>query len=268
MEEQAVPWFIQQIEANLLGAYEHLGLALGAEFQRSPSLTSFFTGQPLPICNGVVQAQLPVQQADIAIQNVMHESRARGVPITWLLGPSSEPADLETRLIAQGWTLDEVVPGMAIELEHCREIARVRSVSGLTVTQVQDASMMEIWLDVFCTGFGLPDPVRAIFFGLYQKHGFVPSATSQYFLGLLDGKPVGTALLTVERDVVGIYAIATLPDCRRRGIGFAMTLAAMQAAYEAGYKLGTLQATPMGLPVYRRMGWHAYCTFKTYTFAP
>ena len=46
-----------------------------------------------------------------------------------------------------------------------------------------------------------------------------------------------------------------------------MTLAAMRTAEQLGYRRATLQATPMGWNVYRRLGWQEYCLFKTYVLA-
>jgi GNAT superfamily N-acetyltransferase len=258
---------LQAVEGNLLESYKHLGRALGAEFHHDSELTYFFTGTPLPLCNGVVRASFTDSEADRRIQAVMDEANARQVPMLWLLGPSSSPADLEQRLATRHWTPDEQVPGMYLELDRY-ERADIPHLPGFVISEVRDGDTMQEWLRVFCTGFGLPDPVKNVFLGLYARHGFVPQGSVRYFLGTLDGEAVGTTLLTFESGLAGLYAVATLPQVRRKGIGTIMTHDATLAARASGYKVGTLQATPMGLNIYRRLGWQECCLFKTYAYQP
>jgi GNAT superfamily N-acetyltransferase len=258
---------LQAVEGNLLEAYEHLGRALGAEFHHDSGLTYFFTGTPLPLCNGVVRASFTASEADQRIQMVMDEATSRQVPMTWLLGPSSSPTDLEQRLAAQHWTPDEQVPGMYLELDRYEGV-NVPDLPDLVISEVRNGDMMQTWLRVFCAGFGLPEPVKNVFFGLFTKYGFLPQSSVRYFLGTLGREAVGTTLLTFESGLAGLYAVATLPHARRKGIGSVMTHDAMLTARASGYTMGTLQATPMGLNIYRRLGWQECCLFKTYTYQP
>jgi GNAT superfamily N-acetyltransferase len=255
------------MESNLFEAYTRLGQALGGEFHQRGGLLFFFTGRPVFFCNGVICCQLSEQEADELIPALCAEARSRQVALTWLLAPSSRPADLEQRLLAQGCRLDEEVPGMAIELGRPLPVTAPPVPEELVVEEVSDTSAMATWLQVLCDGFGFPEPIRAVFFDLYHRYGFVQGQPVHYLLGFWRGEPVATALLTVGGEMAGLYGVATLPQVRRQGIGTAMTLAAMRQAERLGYRHATLQATPMGLNVYRRLGWQEYCLFKTYVYA-
>lgn len=84
------------------------------------------------------------------------------------------------------------------------------------------------------------------------------------YVGYLEGEPVAVSSLVMAAGLAGIYAVATLPAARRRGIGAAMTLHAMAEGKRRGARHAVLQATPMGLPVYERLGFaqvHEYVTF-------
>lgn len=71
----------------------------------------------------------------------------------------------------------------------------------------------------------------------------------------VDGAPVAAAAAILGGDAVGIYAVGTHPDMRGRGIGRAVTSAAMVAGAHAwGLSVAILQSSEMGLPVYRSMG--------------
>lgn len=84
------------------------------------------------------------------------------------------------------------------------------------------------------------------------------------FVGYVEGAPVATARLTCLGRVGEVLGVATLDAFRRRGIGTAMTWAAVEEARRRGCTAVTLSATEMGLPIYRRMGFLHACTLRTY----
>ena len=62
----------------------------------------------------------------------------------------------------------------------------------------------------------------------------------------------------------GLYWITTREAWQRRGVGTAMTLAALRDARALGYELAVLQATQAGSSVYHRLGFRAFCTVPGY----
>jgi GNAT superfamily N-acetyltransferase len=71
------------------------------------------------------------------------------------------------------------------------------------------------------------------------------------------GKPVGHATLNVTTGrlgVAGIYDMGVAAHERRRGIGRALTLAALQLGATQGCAAATLNATPEGELLYRAVG--------------
>jgi phosphoribosylcarboxyaminoimidazole (NCAIR) mutase len=65
---------------------------------------------------------------------------------------------------------------------------------------------------------------------------------------------VATASALVARDVSYIAWVGTAQRAMRRGLGDAVTRAATTAGLELGAAVTALLASPMGAPVYRRMG--------------
>jgi ribosomal protein S18 acetylase RimI-like enzyme len=75
------------------------------------------------------------------------------------------------------------------------------------------------------------------------------------YLARLDGKPAAGAMTIVTHGVAGIYWVGTLPDARGRGLAELCTRAAGNAGFDLGGRVASLQASVMGEPVYRRMGY-------------
>jgi GNAT superfamily N-acetyltransferase len=84
------------------------------------------------------------------------------------------------------------------------------------------------------------------------------------FVGYLDGTFVASSQLFVHNGVAGVYYVGTLESHRKRGFGEAMTAHAVRAGAAAGCSMASLQASPMGLPIYERMGFHQIDYYRTF----
>ncbi len=81
-----------------------------------------------------------------------------------------------------------------------------------------------------------------------------------HFVARLDGRVAGhsTLNLTTGRlGVAGIFDVEVIPALRGRGIGTALTRAACLHSQQLGCRYAVLNATPMGEPVYRRLGFES-----------
>jgi predicted acetyltransferase len=92
--------------------------------------------------------------------------------------------------------------------------------------------------------------------------------TTQAYTAWLNGSPVATSLLQLGGGVAGIYAVATAPEARRKGIGAQVTLSPLMEARLRGYKIGVLQASEMGLNMYRSLGFQECCRITSYVWRP
>ena len=84
------------------------------------------------------------------------------------------------------------------------------------------------------------------------------------WIALLDGVPVAAAALFVGAGVAGIYNVATVPEARGRGIGRAVTAAALAEAVARGQHTAVLGASELGYPVYRRLGFRDVSRLRSY----
>jgi ribosomal protein S18 acetylase RimI-like enzyme len=81
------------------------------------------------------------------------------------------------------------------------------------------------------------------------------------WVGRVDGRPVTTATAYIDDGFVGIYAVATARDARRRGYAEAVTWEATLCRPDLP---ATLQASEMGQPVYERMGYRTVAEFTVW----
>jgi GNAT superfamily N-acetyltransferase len=88
---------------------------------------------------------------------------------------------------------------------------------------------------------------------------------ARLFGGYLDGRPVASSVAFRSGSVVGVYSVATAEHARRRGIGSAMTWQAVEAGRRWGCEAATLQASAMGEPVYRTMGFETVAGYVTWS---
>ena len=74
------------------------------------------------------------------------------------------------------------------------------------------------------------------------------------FFASVDGRLVGSCTVFFDSGIAGIYDVGTLKEVRRRGIGTAVTFAALEFARKQGFKAAGLIASWQGALVYRRIG--------------
>jgi len=112
---------------------------------------------------------------------------------------------------------------------------------------------------------GLPaDETRALY-GLPRRLLAPHYATC---LGYRDGVPVSTAMIIFSPLLAGVYWVGTTSGARRTGIAEACTRQVTNAAFERGAHAVTLQASPMGEPIYTRLGYRTFDRLRWYVVPP
>lgn len=252
------------IEKNLVGTSAFFGRLPGTDLHdENPGLRFYVTpGVPHPLFNHVYLTRLPREDLDARIEAVRRCYAARRLPFFWSVGPFAGPPDLGPRLESHGLTRAERLPGMAVDLRELQE--DVPFPAGLVVERVRSDVVSWEYAEVARTGFGMPEFTAGALGEVLGVLGFAEDSPFVHYVGRLDGEVLATASLSLAAGVAGVFNVVTLPGARRRGLGTAITLAALREARERGCRIGILQSSEMALGIYRRLGFEQYSTYAVY----
>ncbi|HUP27407.1 MAG TPA: GNAT family N-acetyltransferase [Chloroflexia bacterium] len=258
------PEIVEAIEANPAAFLAFLGQTPQADLYNGPDMVRVVSGIPYPLCNTVSRARFTPDSVDDQIEETLSHFKARQMPMLWWTGPGTTPPDLGEHLSAHGLIPAGSPPGMAADLEKLGD--DLPTPTGFTVEQVRDAETLKQCASVLGKVFEFPEFVVEALAAVLLSHGLDADQPAQNFAGFLDGKVVATSTLFMAGGVAGIYNVGTLPEVRGKGIGAAMTLAAMLEARSRGYRVAILHASEFGYNIYRRLGFQDYCTMNMFAW--
>jgi len=262
LREFSLPEVIKANEENFAAAYS--ALYSGWDEARShvgPDAVWGLTRIPDPMINNATRVRFSEEHADDALEDIIEVAKARQVPMRWWLGPGTQPADTGKRLEKRGFSHVQLA-GMAIELSRMQAPP---ATPALRVERVRDAGQMVAWCRVLGPGFNVSQAAADAFGRAIAAIG-IDLAGWRLYLAYLDGEPVAASAMYLGVGVAGIYNVATLPGARGKGAGSAVSYAPLKAAHQAGYQIGTLQASKLGYGVYRHLGFEEICTFHLYVW--
>lgn len=192
----------------------------------------------------------------LARANDFFAARRRAFSV-WIRGDQAEDQDLAAAAGAAGLELVYAMPEMVLEaqveepaLPPGAELREMTSpAQGVEYWQIAAASY---------TSLGFPPEV----FAGYTNHAGLLAENVAAFIAYLDGEPVSIAMTIVNHGVAGIYWVGSLEQARGKGLGHAVTAAATNAGFELGADLASLQASPMGKPIYEAMGYETVYDYR------
>ncbi len=253
---------VEALETNMVAFWKAYGFPAGRRLDERPDYVSVMTGIPEPLFNAVFRARLAGDAVETAVEEISLAAAEWNVPLFWWLTPTTTPPDLGDTLLKHGFVHAGTVPGMAVELDRLGPHSALPR--DLTIKVVEDSATLDAWANIAAVGTGFAPPVAAMVRTLEHDVGLHPSNALRRYVGYLSGVPVAASSLVLHSGVAGIFAVATLPEARRQGIGAAMTRFPLLDALADGYKVGTLQASEMGYPVYKKLGFETVCRIELY----
>jgi ribosomal protein S18 acetylase RimI-like enzyme len=248
------------LDANFAQLIRWYAARPGGEVVEGDDIAVCSTGLAFRSINGAVDLALDPATADKRIGEISGWFGERGLPWRWLVGPTSRPSDLGDRLLRAGFELVSNSAGMALDLAGFQAEALL---AGVEIATVDDHAGLETWSEIQCRALAL-DATRTRAWRDAHDRALSADVPLRDWIGYLDGAPVAAAALFVGAGVAGIYNVATVPEARGRGIGRAVTAAALAEAVARGHRTAVLGASELGYPVYRRLGFRDVSRLRSY----
>ena len=206
--------------------------------------------------DATVDPRVVIERAD-----AFFKARRRGYSLRTIDGPEDE--DLRAACVEAGLkefaerATPEMVCRSRVELPSLAADVEVRLASNdaeIADFAAVDAAAYATYgmpLDAVPDSFSRPDRVLAAphlrNFVLYER-----------------GVPVAAAQTLASHGVAGVYWVGTVPEARGRGYGEAVAAFATNAGFDLGACANSLQASVMGEPIYRRMGYETRYHYRDF----
>ncbi|MET9878275.1 GNAT family N-acetyltransferase [Actinacidiphila glaucinigra] len=221
-------------------------------------LDHFRSGLAAPQFNGVVR----VRSLD-AVDQLTTTARERlaGVPWWWWVGPDS-PADTATALAEHGAKELTTIPVMVRPLDQ--DVDPTEPPAGLRIEAVTDRDRLAELVRTYSASMGVAPGLES---DIVRAESQRPdNADIVRLAAVLDGRVVGTTVVIAAHDVAGIFIVHVADTHRRRGIGKALTAAALRVGQDRGMRLAALAASPAGEPLYWRFGFVEVSQYRLFAF--
>jgi GNAT superfamily N-acetyltransferase len=152
--------------------------------------------------------------------------------------------------------MDEM-PGMWMEMDETPpEINLIEGAEVRAATSVADLAKVT---DILTEGYPLVPDASDLFMRGIHLAGEENGGNLANFIAEVDGQPAACSSVCIKDGVAGVYCVATIERFRGKGLGGAVTRAAMRYAHERGIRHALLHASEMGVSVYKRIGFEEIC---------
>jgi len=257
------------VQENLFDLFRSMATFLGGELVETASFSRHFSFPTNPMFKGVWNSHLTEDNLEASIRETIYWFKAREAPyFFWWTGPGTTPGNLgkilqnygmldmaeQQQELAAGIKQTELgAPGMVADLKSMNEAVLNQAPEGFSIEQVQDEAALYDFKQGFVETYEIPEWAGQAWVDATMKIG-IGQTPWKIYVGRLNGQPVATNMLFTGAGVASVYAIATVPAARGKGIGGAITLKPLLEVREKGYRYAVLFSSEMGVRVYERIG--------------
>ena len=230
------------------------------EKQAAPGVISLMSGLPMATLNGVFTdaARPDVTEIDRAAAGVA------GLPLPWSIQFRGEPESAAERVAARyGLTARSTSPLMVYPLAQDQQAPPARASAAARVVVAGPEGQAE-YAAALAAGFEAPPEFMEPYSSpeAFAMPGAVP------YLAREDGQVVAVGFGIFGEGIAGVFNIATVPACRGRGYGRAVTSRIIADGVARGADLAYLQSSEEGYPLYQSMGFRTVEIWTYLSTAP
>jgi ribosomal protein S18 acetylase RimI-like enzyme len=250
-----------EIDVDGVAALGHLNLleqsrqstrwGVGGSLDEEDGVLLFATGSWLPVmCNGAFRSD-DLADPTMLIERAEAYFRPRKRGYTVMIRDLPVDDDLQRACASQGLrAFGDPSPEMVCFAPPNGDVP-----DGIELRRVETADAVADFAavsgDAYGT-YGMPADVPSEVFSAPER--FLAAPDVHAVVAYAGTVPVAAALVLVSHGIAGVYWVGTVGSARGRGLGRCVTASVTNAAFERGAGAVTLQASVMGEPIYRTMG--------------
>ena len=248
--------------ASVFANFRQYLMGWGTQSRAGNTVDRFRSGLATPQFNGVVRVRSV--SADGADVTAVRKEFAN-VPWWWWVGPDS-PEDTADVLRCRGGRELTALPVMVLPLDEPADPGTVphTAPTGLRVEPVRDDERLAELARTYRVSMGIEPGLEAEMVRIESRRE--DNADIIRLAAAQAGRVVGTTVVITAHGVAGIFLVHVAEAHRRRGVGAALTAAALQVGWERGMRCAALVASPAGEPLYRRFGFTTTTEYRLFAF--
>lgn len=210
---------------------------------------------PKTSCSGpsiIYKASLQKQNVEDTIDKIIIGIEEGSIPAWWVINPESTPDNLKETLLMKGFVcLGDDEPGMALCFDN--ELKYLECPNNIQVSKVQWLEEFTVWVNTVNKALHGWDLLSTD-----KYSSWLGESNLVFYLAYFEGKPVATSATIKSRNIGSIEFVSTLPEYRNRGIGTAVSVAAICGLRNEGVNLVTLRSCNEAINMYKKLGFQSY----------
>jgi N-acetylglutamate synthase len=253
----------QQAETCFVNGARNYDHIFGSRFFEDEQVACYVSQYPVAWMNTVFKVSgSPSKEL---IRRTSKIFKDQSLPMTWYVGAlTSEPELVSTILEEEG--LKPSGTSVCMVLDHDK-FSRSTTIPDLKIEKLCKEEMIKDWLTSFEISFEVP-PNLLRHFDQHIRNRLGRLDDEVWFVAYLDGAPVSSLSYHLNNGLIMLYSVTTLPAFRLRGYAKQLMEVAIDHALHREKLPIALYASPMGLPVYKSMGFQEVYNWDHFTYEP
>lgn len=210
------------------------------------------SGAQLPFCNRIY-GTTQISQEEIENAKAFYGT----TPFCWFAESKNEK--LIQRLEQAQLGSIAAYPAMHISLST---IDSEQYTAQISVQEIE-YTLVKKWLTIIEQSYGITkgDEFAKFIQYLIERAN---KGSLRLYLASYEGIPAAASMVIDHPEVAGLHWVATLPEYRGKGLGYAISHKPLIDAKARGLSSAILLASDMGKPIYEKIGFREYALYNVY----
>lgn len=229
--------------------------ALNAKVVTLAQATCMFSGLPSPFFNRVIICE---DSGEEEFLDALKFAESTELPYSLLV---PEGFSISHAAVREHFVAHCEMTSMRLDLQgYCYEPQDTHVLIRQVSTSAEVQKMLDIWQESFTVDAVTHALHVTRVLRLFEEGGL----PFRFYLGYIDGEPVGSGWLLLGAKDAGIYNIGTKRVARKKGVATHMMHRLLSDAKQEGYQRAVLTALPEAKGIYERLGFHSVKNHTVY----